>query len=82
MTAHAEFAEGSNESFCSLGAINEVTTSLNVQRAAKKALHDYLRNNGVLKKNIPSWNDSEETTLDDVREAFLMTAKDLRNREE
>lgn len=28
---------------------------------------------------LPDWNDNKETTAEDVREALLLTAKDLRN---
>ena len=42
----------------------------------------YLKNTGQLgaASSIPKWNDNKARTIDEVREAFLMAAKDLRNK--
>lgn len=37
------------------------------------------RHLGVKDWQIPIWNDNENTTAEDVREAYLQTAKEIRN---
>jgi hypothetical protein len=78
-----EFAEGSEISHCSVGAIQNVANNNHyLETRMQTELMKYLRNNGLLgaAKSIPKWNDNKARTLDEVREAFLMAAKDLRNK--
>jgi len=78
-----EFAEGSEQAHCSVGAIQNVAANnYNLEARMQSELMKYLRNNGLLgaASSIPKWNDNKNRTVDEVREAFLMAAKDLRNK--
>jgi len=78
-----EFAEGSDISHCSVGAIQNVANNNHsLETRMQSELMKYLRANGLMgaATSIPKWNDNKNRTVDEVREAFLMAAKDLRNK--
>jgi hypothetical protein len=78
-----EFAEGSDISHCSVGAIENVASgNVHLSSRMQSELMKYLRDTGQIgaASSIPKWNDNKNRTVDEVREAFLMAAKDLRNK--
>ena len=78
-----EFAEGSEQAHCSVGAIQNVAMNNHyLETRMQTELMKYLKNTGQLGEasSIPKWNDNRNRTIDEVREAFLMAAKDLRNK--
>ena len=78
-----EFAEGSEQAHCAVGAIQNVSMNNHyLETRMQSVLMTYLRDNGQLgaASSIPKWNDNKARTIDEVREAFLMAAKDLRNK--
>jgi hypothetical protein len=82
LMAKAEFAEGSNDAYCSVGMLQEKANgNYNLRMAAQDVLLAHLRKEYGNVVAIPSWNDAKERTIDEVREAFLMAAKELRNKE-